>query len=410
MQSRDRILFAYQHKEGDRVPLFEQAVADSVASEILGRKAFTGSASLHREEAEAWLRGEQAHQEFLEKTRQDIVALARKLEFDAIRTPWLLGEKPTKKLDAYTYLYGDLASDRWTIRKYDPVSQMFGIYDSSDNTLDIDGLERRIEKIEQEYRTKTFSNDDFTELIAYRTYCGDDLEVFGYTAMCIPYYPPIWLEAIVLRPDLIERWLDALLDYEKKSVAVQKTLGIRVVFGGGDFADKNGPFYGPKVFRRMVVPRLHHMTEYCHSLGIYYSFSSDGNLWSVADELFLESGIDGYGEIDIDSGMDLAEVKRRYGHRITLWGGLSCGTILLQGTKQAVIDATKKAIDAAAPGGGYIFGSSNIIMSGTPVENVYAAFETAKEYGKYNNNFSNTLSSNQFHHEKVTDISNQSFS
>ena len=57
--------------------------------------------------------------------------------------------------------------------------------------------------------------------------------------MYIPYNPPIWLEA---SPDLIERWLDALLEYEKKSLAFQKELGIKIVSGGGDLADKNGFF------------------------------------------------------------------------------------------------------------------------------------------------------------------------
>jgi hypothetical protein len=381
--SKERFLNAFKHIEGDRIPLFEQSIASSVASKILGRTAYTGSVSLHKEEADAFLLGESYHNEFVEKMRQDVIDIAYKLELDAIRPPWRLIEKPTKKLDDLTYLYGDLNTDYWVIRKYSPTSDTFEVYDSSEYKMDIEGLEKKIEKFEENVRNKNFTKDDFKELIFYIEKCGKEKEVLGGSGISIPLNPPIWLEAIIVRPDLIQRYLDAVVEQEIKSIKIQKELGIKVIWGGGDFADKNGPIYGPKVFKEMLLPRLKKICDFCHSLGLYYVFRSDGKLWTVADDLFLNSGVDGYGEIDVDSGMDLGELKKRYGKKITFWGGVSCGKVLLLGTKQDVIDAVKKAIDDTAKGGGYIFGSSNSIMSGTPIENVLIAFETAKNYGKY---------------------------
>ncbi len=40
-------------------------------------------------------------------------------------------------------------------------------------------------------------------------------------------------------------------------------------------------------------------------------------------------------------------------------------------------------VEIGAPGGGYIFGTSNCVMAGTPAENAVAAFETARECGTY---------------------------
>ena len=87
------------------------------------------------------------------------------------------------------------------------------------------------------------------------------------------------------------------------------------------------------------------------------------------------------GEIEGDAGMDLVRLKKEYGH-LTFWGNVSCD-ILRRGTKADVINETKRCIDAAAKGGGYIFGTSNSVLSGTPPGNVIAMYETAREYGKY---------------------------
>ena len=65
MTGRERILAAFQCGPTDRVPIFEQSVASDVASEILGRDAFTGTTYLHYQEAVAWMRGEKAHEEFV---------------------------------------------------------------------------------------------------------------------------------------------------------------------------------------------------------------------------------------------------------------------------------------------------------------------------------------------------------
>lgn len=73
--------------------------------------------------------------------------------------------------------------------------------------------------------------------------------------------------------------------------------------------------------------------------------------------------------------------KRQYGH-LTFYENLSCH-LLREGTVKEMIQETKNCIDKAARGEGYIFGTSNAILHGTPPENVIAMYETVKEHGKY---------------------------
>ena len=181
-------------------------------------------------------------------------------------------------------------------------------------------------------------------------------------------YEAIWLEAMVLRPDLIGRYLDTYAERLVRSVPHLKAVGVQYVFGGGDFASTTGTFYSPQVFRDLMLPRLTRMTDACHAEGLLYLFASDGRLWPVADDLFGAAGVDGYYEIDRRAGMDLAELRERY-PQLTLIGNLSSHT-LHKGTPQEVADEVGSCMEVAKEYGGVMVGLSNYALPGTPEENV----------------------------------------
>jgi len=198
--------------------------------------------------------------------------------------------------------------------------------------------------------------------------------------MGMPITAP-WLEAMLLDPEAIEKYLDIQLARALESLKVQAKMGVRIFWGGADMASKSGPVYSPHLFHKFMLPRLQKVSELYNKLGVYHIFKSDGNLWPVAGDLFVKSGIHGCIEIEGDAGMDLGRLKKEYGH-LTLWGNLSTH-LLRVGTVEEVIKETKNCIDKAAEGGGYVFSISNAILHGTPPENVLAMYKTAKEYGKY---------------------------
>ena len=109
-------------------------------------------------------------------------------------------------------------------------------------------------------------------------------------------------------------------------------------------------------------------------------FHSDGNLVSILDDL-LELGMSGLHPIEPDA-MDLGELKRRYGDRVCLCGHISVD-VLSRGTLQEVDALVKEAIRIAAPGGGYIAGSSNSIAYYCQPENVRAIQQAIQKYGRY---------------------------
>lgn len=196
--------------------------------------------------------------------------------------------------------------------------------------------------------------------------------------------PPaaVWYEAMLTRPDLMERYLDCSARWALKAYPEAAALGIHGSFSGGDLASSAGPIFSPALFRKLILPRLQRVVKAAHRCGLIYLYLTDGMVWPLAQELFVESEVDGYGEIDMDAGMIPAEVKRRFPH-LTLWGGISCGKTLTSGSPLEVRVAVRRTMLDCAPGGGLIFGSSNSIHRGVPLCNFVAMHEAALEFGAY---------------------------
>jgi uroporphyrinogen decarboxylase len=80
---------------------------------------------------------------------------------------------------------------------------------------------------------------------------------------------------------------------------------------------------------------------------------------------------------------DLAELKRLYGDMIVLKGNLHTTDVMLRGTPEIVVEASRRAIDDAAEGGRFILSTGDQCGRDTPDENLRAMIETARTYGRY---------------------------
>jgi uroporphyrinogen decarboxylase len=123
-------------------------------------------------------------------------------------------------------------------------------------------------------------------------------------------------------------------------------------------------------------------------LGLYVIKHTDGNLWPIID-MIVDSGIDCLDPIDPQAGMDIADVKAKYGDRIALKGNVDCAQLMTFGAPEETVEATKEALRKgmrAADGsvsGGFICSSSNSIHSGVKPENYLALMRAIREYGCY---------------------------
>ncbi len=141
----------------------------------------------------------------------------------------------------------------------------------------------------------------------------------------------------------------------------------------------------PKMFRALALPVLKRVTEMACDLGIpthVHSCGPERLLVQMAVEETCLTVIDPL-EIRPMGDCDLRELKRLYGNRIVLKGNLHTTDVMLLGSVEQVVRASRKCIDDAASGGGFILSTGDQTPRDTPLENIFALVETARTYGRY---------------------------
>jgi uroporphyrinogen decarboxylase len=136
------------------------------------------------------------------------------------------------------------------------------------------------------------------------------------------------------------------------------------------------------MWRRLFLPHFKRWVQAIHDCGLYYWKHTDGNIMSVLDD-FVDAGIDGIDPIDPLAGMDLATVKQQYGHKVAIKGNVDCAFLLVEGTKEEVVESVKNCIRIAGPGGGYACTTSNSVHSGVVPELYTTMLDAIREYGTY---------------------------
>ena len=377
MLPKERVAAAFEKTKSDKVPIYQGGFSSRVASQILGREAYVGGGIQQYREVRALWEGEDAHQEYLERSRRDAFDLIHTLNLDLVRVAyWRQPEKPSAKIDECTYRFGD--DDNWRVMQFTPETELWQVVDRPPmREMTREDLQGAVEALEAGLDSYTPQPEHFADYAAALEEFGAERAVPGAgVGLGLPYEAS-WLLAMGLWPDLMKRYLMGRAECAAKVPACMAKMGLRYLQGGGDFASKNGPFYSPRAFHDMMLPGLQRISEACHAVGAYHMFASDGDLWPVAEDLFGNSGVDCFYEVDRRSGMDFRRLRETFPH-LTLLGGIASET-LHQGTPDDVRAEARSSLEVAQEYGGIIVGCSNQLVPPTPMANVEAMMEVLRE-------------------------------
>jgi len=133
-----------------------------------------------------------------------------------------------------------------------------------------------------------------------------------------------------------------------------------------DYCFNEGPFLRPAQFAEFITPYLKDTVARYRAMGFFVIKHTDGDIRPIVDQL-VDANPHALHSIDPQAGVDLADIKRRFGHRVCLIGNVNCG-LLQSGTDAQVADNVRAALRDGAPGGGYIFSTSNCIYTGLPLK------------------------------------------
>jgi hypothetical protein len=176
-------------------------------------------------------------------------------------------------------------------------------------------------------------------------------------------------------PDLVSEALEASTD---RNIAICHAIAdvslSPAVLTYSDIAYKGRLMHSPDYLRREVFPRIKRINDAWHEHGFKCLFHSDGYLMEILDDL-IEAGIDGLNPIETVAGMDLKEIREKYGKKLFLAGGIDMSQLLSNGSPEEVRVVCGKAIEDAYPG--YFMGSTTEADNSCRLENLQVMHEVA---------------------------------
>ena len=184
------------------------------------------------------------------------------------------------------------------------------------------------------------------------------------------------LESYVTQPELALRLAEMVSTYAAELFARAVAAGVGIIALTDDYAYKSGPIMSPEHFRAFVLPALRKAVGAAKSLGAFCIKHTDGNIWPIIDDI-VDTGIDALGPLEPGAGMDLREVKRRFGDRIAVVGNVDVD-LLSRGSREDVVTVVRDLLRDVSSGGGHILSSGNTIAASVRPENYRAMVEAAR--------------------------------
>jgi uroporphyrinogen decarboxylase len=191
-----------------------------------------------------------------------------------------------------------------------------------------------------------------------------------------------WLFALGDNPDFVEALLDQTLSFLLQVHAVYLDAAgpyLDLVTLWDDYGVQASSLIAPAQWRRLVKPRLAELAAMIRSkTHAYIGIHSCGSIVSLLDDL-AEIGIQVINPLQVSArNMTPADLKKRYGNRLSFWGGIDTQFLLPHAKPVEVHRAVEQTVKSMAPGGGYILAAVHNIQPGVPAENILAMYDAAR--------------------------------
>ena len=179
-------------------------------------------------------------------------------------------------------------------------------------------------------------------------------------------------------PETVRIATELLLKQQNLVDEVMIHLDSDAVLWGADFGHKTGPFISPNMFKDFFLqPNKERVKSIREKFGKKVMKHCCGNVHALLD-FFLEIGYDAYQSIQPTADMDICQLKKDIGDKITLWGGVALEH-LVSGTPEQVRQDVRRAMGCAKSGGRFILGTSHSVAVGSKYDNYMAMLD---EYHK----------------------------
>ena len=188
---------------------------------------------------------------------------------------------------------------------------------------------------------------------------------------------------LALDPDYVDAVLDRIESIQTEMMRrfFARARGLLdLVFISDDIAGQTSLIMSPAMWARHLQPRMRRWCELVHAHGLGVFYHTDGAARPLLGPI-LDCGVDVLNPIQhACPGMDLAELKKEFGHRVIFHGGVDNQRVLPFGTPDDVRAETRRCLATLGAGReGFVCCSCHNVQAGTPVDNVLAMIETVRQ-------------------------------
>ena len=189
------------------------------------------------------------------------------------------------------------------------------------------------------------------------------------------------LVAMIEEPEFIEDIFDTYLNH---TIALYDRLWdagyhFDEMFWYDDMGYKGTTFFSPNMYRELLQPYHTRAVKWAHDHGVYAQLHSCGDIMTLLPDI-VATGVDALNPLEVKAGMDVFEIKRKYGDRLMLHGGINA-------VKWSDADAILAEIDEKVPvlkqNGGFIFSSDHSIPNAVSLDNMKRIVAEVKRVGRY---------------------------
>lgn len=146
-----------------------------------------------------------------------------------------------------------------------------------------------------------------------------------------------------------------------------------------DMCYKSGPMISPEHFKEFMLPYYKEVTDFAKEVGIKsFWVDTDGNC-EILIPLFIESGINCLYPFEVQAGMDIIEVRKKYGKKLCILGGIDKRALAedKKAIEKEILDKVPKLLKE----GGYIPLLDHAVPPEVSFENFKYFVKLLKELG-----------------------------
>jgi uroporphyrinogen decarboxylase len=398
MTSRERVLTTLQHKEPDRVPI-DFGGMRSTGIMAIGYNHLKKHLGLESGETRVYDPGQQLaepEKEILDLFEVDVVDLNNSFGMRPEKwKDWNLPDGSLGKMPVSSYPVWE--NGEWVLKDgsrtrahmpdgclyFENCNQILGRVETTAEMRKIRWKTYFTDEDLREFEEKAkflFENTDYAIMGGFGgniLECGQ--EVRGWDNFMVD---------LVSNRSFAEDLMDELVEMHLANLkAFLQSVGdhIQIIQMGDDMGTQETSQISLQMYRELVKPRHRKIYQYVKEHSRLYVFlHSCGSIYNLIPDL-IEIGVDILNPVQTSAAeMDPVRLKRKFGDRVTFWGG-GCDTqlVLPYATPEEIEAHVKERIKIFAPGGGFVFTQVHNVQSNVPPENVVAMFNTVKKYRNY---------------------------